>query len=333
MAVHSGAVAVYRSRMRGVRAGGVLLMSAGLVAGLLVAALPGASASTAVAGKSCKVVGQQAVDAQGRTLVCKKNRKGKLVWTLKKVTPTPTPNGPPYEWSGSWAQGWTRVGAPTACPANLSAVFIRAPFDVDDVVSIVRPGYLNPHSGYKPHSHVRYSPSDADGRQVIYAPADGWLYSAARYQEAYTPGNDQVILDFFADCGVMWRFDHLRDGTLSTPLAAAIANVPLREDSRTTRITPVRVKAGEVIATAVGATSCEVGRPLCLPPGGPNLFVDFGVYDPRQLNESARSDPSFLADAQGSSFKGIGLCWIDLFPASKAAIEAKAEGISDYCER
>lgn len=338
MAMRSGVVAVYRFPMLGARAGGVFLLSAGLVASLLVTALPGASASTAVAGKSCKVAGQEATDTKGRALVCQKNRKGKLVWTVKKVTPTPTPTptptGPPYQWWGTWADGWKKVGSPPPCPADLSTLFTRLPFDMDDVTSIVRPGYLNPHSGYKAHSHVRYSPSDADGRQVIYAPADGWLYSAARYREAYTPGNDQVILSFFTECGVMWGFDHLRDGQLSPAMAAAVANVPVRDmDTRGTFITPVRVKAGEVLATAVGATSCDVTRPLCIPPGGPNYFVDFGVYDPRQLNEAARSDPSFLADPNGGSYKGIGLCWIDLFPASKAAIEAKAEGTSDYCER
>lgn len=315
--------------MRLAHVGGVLLTAA-LVVGALGGAAPGASASTGVAGKPCKVVGQEATDAKGRALVCQKNRKGKLVWTVKKATPTPT--GPPYQWWGTWQDGWKKVGSPPPCPADLSTLFTRLPFDMDDVTSIVRPGYLNPHSGYKAHSHVRYSPSDADGRQVIYAPADGWLYSVARYREAYTPGNDQVILSFFTECGVMWGFDHLRDGQLSPVMAAAVANVPVRDmDTRGTFITPVRVKAGEVLATAVGATSCDVTRPLCIPPGGPNYFVDFGVYDPRQLNEAARSDPSFLADPNGGSYKGIGLCWIDLFPASKAAIEAKALGESDYC--
>lgn len=329
-----GATAAYPGRMRRMRAGGALLVSASLVVGAFLAVVPAAGAAAPELGKRCKVLGQEAVDAQGRTLACKKNRKGMRVWMLKKPAPTPPPSqptGPPFEWSGSWERGWMPVGKPPACPADLSSLFTRLPFDVNDVTGIVRPGYLNPHSGYKPHAHVRYAPSDADGQQVLYAPADGWLYSVGRYREAYTPGNDQVILDFFTDCGMMWRFDHVRDGRLSDALASAIATVPVREDSRTTRITPVRVKAGDVIATAVGATSCEVGRPLCVPPGGPNLFVDFGVYDPRQLNEAARSDPSFLVGAQFESFKGIGVCWIDLFPASKAAIEAKAEGESDYC--
>ena len=317
------------------RAGGALLVSASLVVGAFLAVVPAAGAAAPELGKRCKVLGQEAVDAQGRTLVCKKNRKGMRVWMLKKPAPTPPPaqpTGPPYQWSGTWADGWMKVGSPPPCPTDLSTLFTRLPFDIDDVTEVVRPGYANPHSGYKAHSHVRYSTSDTDGRQVIYAPADGWLYSVGRYREAYTPGNDQVILSFFSECGVMWGFDHLRDGQLSPSIAAAVAKVPVLDmDTRGTFITPVRVRAGEVLATAVGATNCDVTRPLCVPPGGPNYFVDFGVYDPRQLNEAARSDPSFLADPNVGSYKGIGLCWINLFPAHEAAIEAKALGESDYC--
>ncbi len=325
--------------MRLAHIGGVLL-TAGLVAGALGVAVPGASAASAVAGKPCKVAGQEATDAQGRTLVCKKNRKGKLFWTVKKGGgPSPTPTGPPYQWWGTWADGWKQVAPAPPCPKDLSTLFTRLPFDLDDVPSIVRPGYLNPHSGYKPHGHVRFMPPDVAGqpdavvksRQVIYAPADGWVYAAGLYRESYTPGNDQVILDFFVDCGVMWRFDHLRQGHLSPAMAEAIKGVPMREDSQTRFITPVRVKAGDILATAVGITSCDVAVAVGCPGPGPNLFVDFGVYDPRQLNEAARSDPSFLAGPNVGSLKGIGLCWIDLFPASKAAIEARAEGTSDYC--
>ena len=73
--------------MRGVRAGGVALLATGLVAGVLVL-VPWASASSGVVGKPCKVAGKEAINTQGRALVCQKNRKGKLVWVLKKVTPT-----------------------------------------------------------------------------------------------------------------------------------------------------------------------------------------------------------------------------------------------------
>ena len=91
------------------------------------------------------------------------------------------------------------------------------------------------------------------------------------------------------------------------------------------------LSAGEMIATAVGASSCEVGRPLCIAPGGPNYFVDFGVYDPRQLNEAAKADPSFLANGGPNSQKGIGLCWPELFPAWKSDLDRLAIGTSDFC--
>ncbi len=329
--MHGRAGSVYLLLMRGVHVGGVIL-SVGLIAGLLTVVGQGAHAASAVAGKPCKVAGQEATDARGRTLLCKKNRKGRLVWTVKKGGgPSPTPPQAPYMWWGTWADGWKQVAPAPPCPKDLSTLFTRLPFDLDDVTGIVRPGHQG-DSGYKPHSHIRYSESDADGRQVIYAPADGWLYTAARYREAFTPGNDQVILSFFTECGVMWGFDHLRDGQLSPAMAAAVANVPVRDmDTQGTNVTPVWVKAGDVLATAVGATNCEVGRPLCIPSGGPNYFVDFGVYDPRQLNEAALSDPSFLTGPNVGAYEGIAVCWIDLFPASKAAIEAKALGESDYC--
>ena len=307
-----------------------------VLAGALVAfgASGAVSAAPPKAGDRCPKVGAVAKDAQGRSLVCVKSKGGKLTWRVGKnpaPPPSPSPAGVPYQWSGSWERGWQRVGTPPPCPSNLSSVFAYLPFDATDVTSIRRPGYSNPQSGYKPHGHVRFSPTDADGVQRIVAPADGWLYAIGRYQEAYTPGNDQVILDFFTDCGVMWRFDHLRDGTLAPALQTAVDRIALREDSRTTRVTPVRVKAGDLIATAVGATDCEVGRPLCIPPGGPNYFVDFGVYDPRQLNAAALANPAYLRDAPMESLKGIAVCWLDLFPGSRSALNRLAEGDSDYC--
>lgn len=304
-----------------------------LAAALVVTCAPVAiSAPAPKPGAPCAKAGATAKDAQGRALVCAKGKGGKLAWRLAKgPTPTPTPAGPPFEWSGSWDTGWRKVGTAPACPAQLSSLFTRLPFDADDVTEFVRPGYANPQSGYKAHGHVRYSADDGDGVQRVIAPADGWLFAVGRYREAYTPGNDQVILDFFTDCGVMWRFDHLRDGHLSPQLQGVVDAVELREDSRTTRVQPVRVKAGDVIATAVGASSCEVGRPLCIAPGGPNYFFDFGVYDPRRLNDAAQADPGFLANARTESHKGIGLCWPDLFPAWAADLGRLATGASDFC--
>jgi len=187
---------------------------------------------------------------------------------------------------------------------------------------------MNPESGYKAHAHVRFPAADATGEQLIHAPADGWLFGAARYVEANTPGNDQVILDFYTDWGVMWRFDHLRVGRLSPAMVAAIASVPRRQDTQGTRLTPVRVRAGDLLATAVGVTSCA--GPTCINNGGPNIFVDFGVYDPRQLNRAARTIPGVLSGPL-NSFQGVGICWIDLFPGARDALKSKAEGTSHYC--
>jgi len=80
--------------------------------------------------------------------------------------------------------------------------------------------------------------------------------------------------------------------------------------------------------TPARVTSCA--GPTCINNGGPNIFVDFGVYDPRQLNRAARTIPGFLSGPL-NSFQGVGICWIDLFPGSRDALNAKAEGSSHYC--
>ena len=80
--------------------------------------------------------------------------------------------------------------------------------------------------------------------------------------------------------------------------------------------------------TPARVTSCA--GPTCINNGGPNIFVDFGVYDPRQLNRAARTIPGFLSGPL-NSFQGVGICWIDLFPGPRDALNAKAEGSSHYC--
>ena len=317
-------------------------MPAVLIAGALVVAVsPATSAAPVKAGARCTTVGATAVDAQGRALVCVKGKKGKR-WAVRKPSPSPSPSPsptsspePPYMWMGDWKEGWKKIREAPTCPSDLSTLFTHMPFDLSDVTRLRRPGYENLQQGYKAHGWLHYADGgmpDDDEFQRIEAPADGWLFSIARYRETYTPGNDQVILDFFTECGVMWRFDHLRDGKLAPSLQAIVDKVELREDTVGIRVTPVRVKAGELIATAVGVTDCIVTRPGCMNGGGPNLSVDFGIYDPRQLNAAAQADPAFLSNlAWDGAYKGIGLCWPELFPAWKSDLDRLATGTSDYC--
>ncbi len=86
-------------------------------------------------------------------------------------------------------------------------------------------------------------------------------------------GKVQYLVDIVAPCGIMVRLDHLL--ILAGPLAHAFDRFsqPVERDSRTTYFSPpIPLNAGAVIATAVGVAA------------GPNVFVDFGVYDLRQRN-------------------------------------------------
>jgi hypothetical protein len=218
-------------------------------------------------------------------------------------------------------QKWQAVGKPPICPDPLT--FKKSPVKVSLASSILYPGQYR-GGDYKPHGGFRFDNKKNEDVQVV-APMDARLVSGSRYIEA---GEVQYLLFFVNNCGIAYRFDHLL--TLSPrmqKLAEALPQ-PKAGDSRTTRLTPVEVKAGEVIATAVGFKNSG------------NVSLDFGVYDLRKPNEASQVPDFAKAHAKEMEQAFYGLCWFDLLPAADAkavkALPGSGSGfggdISDYCK-
>lgn len=171
------------------------------------------------------------------------------------------------------------------CPEPL---VLQTPVDMNLVTSILYPGQER-GGDFKPHGGFRFDNATTNALDVR-APMDATLSDASRYLEE---GEVQYMFDFQSDCGIRYRLDHLL--TLAPKFAAIDDQLPdAREhDSRTVPVKPIPVKAGEVIATAVGFTE------------NTNVFVDFGVYD---LRGKGRTNPRPYA-----------VCWFDLLPPADAA--------------
>ena len=89
------------------------------------------------------------------------------------------------------------------------------------------------------------------------------------------------------------------------PFPAAVYN-----NSTTTDLQPpLEVKAGEVVATAVGLSGSA-----SLPKA---VFVDFGTWDQTKENEASK-DQAFAELHSQDRMARIGLCWIDLLPPADA---------------
>lgn len=108
--------------------------------------------------------------------------------------------------------------------------------------------------------------------------------------------------------------------------------MPKGLDSRTTEVYPsIKVKQGEIIATAVGLNS---GGPEVF--GGLNTFVDWGVYDYRQKNEASKN-PTWAAN-HNYEIESYAVCWFDWIPTEDRAkvlsLPSSDSGSgkeSDYC--
>lgn len=172
------------------------------------------------------------------------------------------------------------------CPEPL---ILQTPVDITQVTSILYPGQER-GGDFKPHGGFRFDNASSNALEVR-APMDATFSDASRYLEE---GEVQYMFDFQAECGIRYRFDHLL--TLAPKFAAIADQLPdaKEHDSRTVPVEPLRVKAGDVIATAVGFKKTT------------NVFVDFGVYD---LRGKGRTNPRPYA-----------VCWFDLLPPADATI-------------
>lgn len=220
-------------------------------------------------------------------------------------------------WEMSSDGTYTPSGTPPTCPSPL---VLEPPADLSKAISILYPGQYR-GGNYKPHGGFRFP--DGANDVLVTAPMDASVVNGGRY---LVDGEIQYTFDFVNDCGIKYRLGHFR--TLSPAFAALAEKLPEAKemDSRTTKIEPpVKIKAGDPIATAVGLTS--VG----------NAFFDFGVYDLRQTNEASKSAAFQSAHADDPDLAWHAVCWFDLLsPANEAIVRglpATAPGSeSDYCK-
>lgn len=125
----------------------------------------------------------------------------------------------------------------------------------------------------------------------------------------------------------MYRFDHLL--TLSPKFAAYAEQTPaaLVDDTRSNfKFNPYpKIKAGELIATAIGHTN--------------NVGFDFGVYDLRTPNEISKNSQWAELHKNEAEQTFYGVCWFDLLPTSHRervsnlqSGDFSSRAISDYCK-
>lgn len=204
----------------------------------------------------------------------------------------------------------------------------QMPVDINKATSTLYPGQIR-GGDYKAHGGFRFDGSKPNEITVT-APYDAEVIAGARYP-AY--GEVQYTFDFENPCGIRYRFGHLL--TLSPKFQKIAEGFPMPEglDSRTTQVyPPIKVKQGEVIATAVGLNT---GGPSVF--GGLNTFVDWGVYDYRQKNESSK-DPAWTAK-HPHEIEQYAVCWFDWISEqdrekvlSLPPSDGQSGKSSDYCK-
>lgn len=208
--------------------------------------------------------------------------------------------------------------APT-CPTPL---FSQAPVDTTTATGLLYPGQTR-GDNYKPHGGFRFDNATTTTMSVI-APFDGFLIDGARF---IAEGSLQYTFDFVNSCGLKYRVGHLLEITPQFQAYAEEFPEAKEGDSRTTFINPpVFVSKGTSIATAIGIAK------------GPNVFMDWGVYDLRKKN-AASADPAWQAKhTDDTSLAPYAICWLNELPTDIATkLKALPPGdptsgtTSDYC--
>jgi len=248
------------------------------------------------AGGTCKKVGIKSVVAN-KTFTCIKPGR-KLVWNKGVGTKGASPTAP----------------ASSSCPTPL----LQTPVDLSKVTSILYPGQER-GGNYKAHGGFGFD-NATDNLVTVKIPLSGKITRVVRYKEL---GEIQYLFEFEGNCGVSFRFDHLRK--LTAKFEAVVNVFPVKEDTRTDPVSPpVPVTVGEVIATEVGFLN--------------NVSVDFGVYDMRQKNEASK-DPAWASAHSQFPADSYGICWLNSLPqADSLAVrllpsrDGKNGKTSDYCK-
>jgi hypothetical protein len=172
---------------------------------------------------------------------------------------------------------------------------------------------------YKPHGGFRLD-GQAYNAVTITAPFDGYVVDGSRHYEG---ADIQYYFDFIHPCGIRYRLDHLH--TLSPTMAALASQLPApNESSQSYIVKPAFIKAGTVIATAVGHPD--------------NVGFDLGVYDLRTANAASQDVAYQTAHSDMVSNAYFAVCWFDWLSATdEATVRAlpAADGVSgkssDYC--
>lgn len=251
---------------------------------------------------------------------------GLTVMDSKEDTPTSTANtqqqnapaadsGPPlWEYSQQRQRWLVKSGTAPACKDPL--VFNASPVDMSKVTAIGLPGAYRGYD-YKAHGGFRIADS-TNGIVEVRLPMDANFRGLTHYYESMPgyPDEIQYLVDFESDCGIAFRFDHIL--TLSPTLQAYADKLPppKKDDTRgnpNAEHIRVPMKAGDVIATAVGA------------PRARNFGFDFGVYDYRSPNSISKNKQWAAIHAAFSASAFHGICWLPMLPGSDAA---KAEAIA-----
>ena len=210
--------------------------------------------------------------------------------------------------------------------ANCEQISMQAPAELSKITTILYPGQIR-GGYYKAHGGFRFDTAQTNDVTVV-APMAATVYEGSRYIEM---GEVQYMFDFSAACDVDYRLDHLK--TLSPKLQAAAEKLPAAKegDSRTSRVSGVKVEAGEVLANEVGYTK----RPDS---AEPNVFFDLGVYDRRQQNEKSRDSAWAKMHEREKRLAYYAVCWFDFLPTADAALirslpagDSQSGKTSDFC--
>ena len=276
-------------------------------------------------------VWQSAPDASENTPVI----ESKVVTPLETQSATERPQPPRHETESATANNAApsaTVPQSTPEPPSQSQAACPEPFifdlpiDISKATSILYPGQVR-GGDFKAHGGFRFDTSKPEDITVV-APYEAHLIAGARYP--VEGGAIQYAFDFEHPCGIRYRFMHLLTLTPKFQAIAETFPLPPTTDSRTTFLrTPIEIKRGEVISTAVGV---PYGGPT-----GPNTFVDWGVYDYRVLNESSK-DPAWAASHQSDTYQH-GVCWFSWISAENRAKvlalppgDGQSGASSDFCK-
>jgi hypothetical protein len=252
--------------------------------------------AAAKAGAKCNKAGSTEL-VKDKSYTCIKSGN-KLVWNKGVGTKGASPTAP----------------ASSSCPTPL----LQTPVDLSKVTSILYPGQER-GGNYKAHGGFGFD-NATDNLVTVKVPLSGKITRVVRYKEL---GEIQYLFEFEGNCGVSFRFDHLRK--LTAKFEAVVNAFPIKEDTRTDPVNPpVPVTVGEVIATEVGFLN--------------NVSVDFGVYDMRQKNEASK-DPAWASAHSQFPADSYGICWLNSLPQSDSLAvkllpsrDAKNGKTSDYCK-